>query len=77
MSALEYHIPKILVPELRSCRYYVKSSDSIQIQCDAHRNRTENKNETHLRLNDEIKRIYSKRVPGVTSSEQQAKVEKL
>jgi peptidyl-tRNA hydrolase ICT1 len=77
MSALEKHVPKLLVSELQSCRYYVKSSDSIQIQCDAHRNRKQNRDETLIRLNDEIKKIYDKRVPGVTSAEQQAKVDKL
>lgn len=77
MSALEHHIPKILVSELRSSRYYVKSSDSIQIQCDAHRNRTQNMDETHVRFNNEIKKLYDQKVPGITSAEQQAKVVKL
>src|SRR6201747_277262 len=56
MSALQRHIPKVLLPELRSCRLYVRSSDTIQIQCDSHRNRSENKSETHRRLNEEMKK---------------------
>lgn len=77
ISALKKHVPKLLISELLSCRYYVKSSDAIQIQCDAHRNRTQNKDETLIRLNDEIKKIYRETVPGITSAEQQAKVDKL
>jgi len=77
MSALEDHVPKILIPELRGCRYYVASSDAIAIQSDTHRNRTQNKSETHDKLQEEIKRLYSQRVPGVTSPEQKAKIEQL
>lgn len=77
LSALKDHVPKILIPELRDCRYYVASSDVIAIQCDAHRSRTQNKTETHDKLHEEIKRLYSQRVPGVTSPEQKAKIDQL
>lgn len=77
MSALQNHVPKILIRELRGCRYYTASSDSIQIDCDAQRNRTENKNETHRRLQEMIKKLYQASVPGVTTPEQQSKVAKL
>jgi peptidyl-tRNA hydrolase ICT1 len=77
LQALQRYVPKVLVPELRSCRFYVSSSDSISIQCDASRGQTDNKEETHRKLLEEIKQIYKKRVPGVTSPEQKAKIDQL
>jgi peptidyl-tRNA hydrolase ICT1 len=77
MRALQKYIPKALINGLLACRYYSAKSDSIQIDCDAKRDRTENKNETHRKLHDMIKKIYKDRIPGISSPEQQSKVDKL
>lgn len=77
MSSLQYHVPKLLLSELRSCRYYISSSDSISIQCDSNRSQPDNTQETHNKLMEEIKDIYVKRVPGITSPEQKARIDKL
>jgi peptidyl-tRNA hydrolase ICT1 len=77
ISSLQSHVPKVFIPELRSCRYYVSSSDSITIQCDSSRSQPENTEETHRKLAEEIKRIYKKRVPGITTPEQKARIEQL
>jgi len=66
-----------MVQELKGCRYYVASSNSIAIQCDSHRSQGENKAETYRRLSDEIKKIYSSTVPGITGPEQKAKIDQL
>ncbi len=77
VDSLKRHIPRALQPEIRSSRYYVSSSDTISIQCDVHRSQSDNKDETHRRLYEEIRQIYKSVVPGVTSAEQKKKVENL
>jgi len=77
MSSLEHHVPKVLLRGLHDGRYYVASSDSIQIQCDSYRSQGDNKAETFRRLHGEIKEIYNRDVPGVTPPEQVAKLEQL
>ena len=77
VDSVKLHVPRFLYQKLRSSRYYVSSSDSFSIQCGVHRNRSENKDETHRRLNEEIRQIYKSTVPGVTSPEQKQKVEHL
>ncbi|KUJ14664.1 uncharacterized protein LY89DRAFT_698343 [Mollisia scopiformis] len=77
LHALLRHVPKVLHQDLRACRYYVPSSDSITIQCDTDRNQSNNREETYQRLTDEIAKMYKKRVPGVTSLEQKKRVENL
>lgn len=75
VTALEKYVPKILISELRSsCRYYVASTDKIAITCDSSRSQYDNKQETHHKLAEEIKRIYKSRIPGVTTLEQKARV---
>ena len=77
MASLERHVPSIILSGLRNGSYFVSSSESISIQCDSHRSQSENEAETHIRLHNEIKRIYKAKVPGVTSPEQAKKVEQL
>jgi peptidyl-tRNA hydrolase ICT1 len=77
MDVLESHVPEIIHEQLRASRYYVHSSNSILIQCDEHRNQTSNKEETYRRLNEEIRRLYNEKVPGVASDEQRKRVEDL
>ncbi|KAG0647245.1 hypothetical protein D0Z07_7012 [Hyphodiscus hymeniophilus] len=77
IDSVKAHVPHVLHAKLLDSRYYVSSSDSFTIQCDAHRNRSQNKDETHQRLNDEIRQIYKSVVPGVTSPLQSRKVEQL
>lgn len=77
IGSLQRYIPEVLIPELRACRYYVSSSDSITIQCDSSRSQSENTEQTHHRLMEEVKRIYKNKVPGATTAEQKAKIEKL
>ncbi|KAF8857065.1 hypothetical protein BDZ45DRAFT_675011 [Acephala macrosclerotiorum] len=77
VKALMPHVPKVLHKELRGCRYYAPSSDSIIIQCDSDRSQTSNKEENFQRLADEITKMYKKKVPGVTSLAQKERVEKM
>ncbi|KAF5876675.1 putative peptidyl-trna hydrolase domain protein [Botrytis fragariae] len=77
MKKLDAILPLIISKGLRRGTYYVKNTDAIQIQCDSSRNRTDNKEETHRRLNEEIKRIYRTTVPGKASIEQQQRVKHL
>lgn len=77
MKKLDAILPLIISKGLRRGTYYVKNTDAIQIQCDSSRNRTDNKEETHRRLNEEIKRIYRTTVPGKASVEQQQRVKHL
>ncbi|XMA14096.1 hypothetical protein WAI453_006887 [Rhynchosporium graminicola] len=77
LYALRSHVPKVLYQGLLDSRYYVASSESISIQCDTARSQSDNKEETHTRLHDELAQIYKMRVPGVTSPEQKQKIEHL
>ncbi|KAF7876443.1 hypothetical protein EAF04_001534 [Stromatinia cepivora] len=77
MKDLDAILPSIISKGLRRGTYYVKNTDAIQIQCDSSRNRTDNQEETHRRLHEEIKRIYSTTVPGKASIEQQQRVKHL
>ncbi|CZS97962.1 related to Similarity to human DS-1 protein [Rhynchosporium agropyri] len=77
LYALRSHVPKVLHQGLLDSRYYVASSESISIQCDTARSQSDNKEETHTRLHDELAQIYKMRVPGVTSPEQKQKIEHL
>jgi hypothetical protein len=77
MSDLQQYVPTAFIDGLKMCRYYTVKSDSIKIDCDAQRNRTENKNENHRKLYAMIKQIYKDMIPGITSPEQQSKVDKL
>jgi len=71
------HVPKVLHQSLRDSRYYVASSNSIKIQCDSHRGQSENEAETHKRLAEELSKMYTQRVPGVTDPETKKRVEQL
>lgn len=78
MENLQPHVPSVIFQELlTNCRYYVKGSNSIQISSDSQRGQTENRADTHRRLNEEIKKLYLASVPGVTPPEQKAKIEQL
>lgn len=77
MKDLDAILPPIISRGLRRGTHYVKNTDSIQIQCDSHRNRTDNQEETHRRLNEEISLLYKVSVPGKTSIEQQQRVKHL
>ncbi|KAL2072157.1 hypothetical protein VTL71DRAFT_11500 [Oculimacula yallundae] len=77
LHTLHSHVPKVVYRGLLDSRYYVASSDSINIQCSSSRSQTDNKDETHTRLYDEITQIYRKRVPGITSAAQKQKIEHL
>jgi len=74
-SSLQKYIPKVILSELESSRYAVKSA--VQIQSDAFRSQSQNREETHNKLFEEIQRIYAKRVPTVASPEAKAKIEQL
>ncbi|KAM0134280.1 hypothetical protein ACHAP3_005593 [Botrytis cinerea] len=77
MKKLDAILPLIISNGLRRGTYYLKNTDAIQIQCDSSRNRTDNKEETHRRLHEEIRRIYRTTVPGKASIEQQQRVKHL
>ncbi|EDN97353.1 predicted protein [Sclerotinia sclerotiorum 1980 UF-70] len=77
MKDLDAILPSIISKGLRRGTHYVKNTDAIQIQCDSSRNRTDNQEETHRRLHEEIKSIYNTTVPGKASIEQQQRVKNL
>ncbi|KAM0146786.1 hypothetical protein ACHAQE_010549 [Botrytis cinerea] len=77
MKKLDAILPLTISNGLRRGTYYLKNTDAIQIQCDSSRNRTDNKEETHRRLHEEIRRIYRTTVPGKASIEQQQRVKHL
>jgi peptidyl-tRNA hydrolase ICT1 len=77
MDSLTFYVPKILHHGLRASRYFSWRTDSIAIQSDTHRSFQLNFEETHKRLAEEIREVYKTTVPGVTSSEQQKKVDQL
>jgi len=77
VPAIFDYVPKALHTDIRNSRYYVASSNSLIIQCDTNRSQAENENETHGRLFDEIKQIYKKRIPGITTPETKKRIEQL
>ena len=77
MDSLQKYIPQILIPALRDSRFYARKSDCIHISSDSQREQNRNKEDCHRKLFEEVKEIYSNIIPGVTSSEQKDKVDKL
>lgn len=77
LQSLLPYLPKVLHREIQNSRYYVASSNSLRIDSDTHRNQTKNKEDTHERLFEEIKKLYAKTVPGVTAPETRKKIEAL
>ncbi|KAI1385926.1 uncharacterized protein F4822DRAFT_414478 [Hypoxylon trugodes] len=77
VKELSKSLPKLVFAALRSSRYYSKGNDSISIQCQTQRSRSANENENHLKLAEEIEKIYKENVPGVSSQEKAKKHEAL
>lgn len=77
MELIEPYIPGILHLELRRSRFYVYSSDSIQISAQTSRSQRENKDECHQKLHELLKDLSKRFIPGETSEAQKQKIEKL
>ncbi|KAI0108751.1 hypothetical protein F4776DRAFT_667891 [Hypoxylon sp. NC0597] len=77
MEELSKSLPKLVRSALRSSKYYSKRNDSITIQAQTQRNRSANTGENHLKLVEELQKIYKENVPGETSSEKIKKYEAL
>ena len=70
-------LPKLILEQLQSSRYYADGSGSLVIQADTSRRQSDNKDECFAKL-DHLVRLAGKTVvKGETSPEQQAKVKKL
>jgi hypothetical protein len=68
-------LPKLLRSAVRESKYYTASSDCISMQAQETRSRSSNAEANHEKLFDELQRIYTKNVPGESSSDKQAKFE--
>ncbi|OTA80584.1 hypothetical protein M434DRAFT_223772 [Hypoxylon sp. CO27-5] len=77
VEELSKSLPKLMRSALRSSKYYSKRNDSITIQAQTHRNRSANTDENHLKLVEELQKIYKENIPGETSSEKIKKYEAL
>lgn len=77
VEELSKSLPKLVRSALRSSKYYSKRNDSITIQAQTQRNRSANTDENHLKLVEELQKIYKENVPGETSSEKIKKYEAL
>ncbi|KAI1370826.1 hypothetical protein F4677DRAFT_451008 [Hypoxylon crocopeplum] len=74
---LSKSLPKLMRVALRTSKYYSKRNDSITIQAQTQRSRSANTDENHLKLTEELQKIYRAQVPGETSSEKIKKYEAL
>lgn len=70
-------VPKILHPEVEASRYYAENSQSLVIQGDGSRNRTDNTQECYRKLHALIVAAGRNIVRGETSPEQAEKVKGL
>ncbi|KAG6146647.1 hypothetical protein E4U28_000170 [Claviceps purpurea] len=70
-------LPKNMHSSIRTSRYYVASSDSLQFQEQSQRSRTANETRNRRKLVDEITRIYKATTPAETSEEKKKKYEAL
>ncbi|KAK3941349.1 hypothetical protein QBC46DRAFT_382980 [Diplogelasinospora grovesii] len=77
VSKLLAILPRMLHPGIRSSKYYAKGSDCITIQAQDHRSRTANTKENHLKLFNELQRLYEETVPNETSPDKKHKYEAL
>jgi peptidyl-tRNA hydrolase ICT1 len=77
MNSLMPHVPKILHSQLRSSRFYVASSDCLQISAQTSRKQQSNKNECHEKFVQLLKDVSKEVIPGETSEAQKQKIEKL
>ncbi|KAI9745981.1 MAG: hypothetical protein M1818_000662 [Claussenomyces sp. TS43310] len=71
------HVPRLLHQPLRSSRYYAPSSDSLVIQAQTSRKQHDNEAECFDKLYQLLWETSKRVVPGETSSEQHAKVDRL
>ncbi|KAI1654384.1 hypothetical protein F4813DRAFT_370642 [Daldinia decipiens] len=77
IEELSKGLPKLVRLALRSSKYYSKRNDSITIQAQTQRSRSANTDDNHLKLVEELQKIYREQVPGTTSSEKIKKYEAL
>ncbi|KAI1325402.1 hypothetical protein F5Y16DRAFT_377927 [Xylariaceae sp. FL0255] len=67
IKELSDRLPKLVRDSLRSSRYYSMRNDSITIHAQTQRSRAANTSENYEKLIQEIRRIYSEKVPTATS----------
>lgn len=70
-------VPKILHPEIEGSRYYAENSESLVIQGDSSRSRTDNMQECYKKLHSLIVEAGRSTVRGETSKAQVEKVKSL
>jgi len=77
MESIKPYVPTILHSELRQSRFYVASSDSLQMSAQTSRSQQENKDECHAKLHELLKDLSKRFIPGQTSEAQKQKIERL
>ncbi|KAI2466907.1 hypothetical protein F4781DRAFT_403984 [Annulohypoxylon bovei var. microspora] len=77
IEELSKSLPKLMRSVIRSSKYYTKRHDSITIQAQTHRNRSANTEDNHLKLLEELQKMYKQHIPGETSKETIKKYEDL
>jgi len=77
MELIKPYVPKILHSELQQSRFYVASSDSLQMSSQTSRSQRENKEECYEKLHELLKDLSRRFIPGETSDAQRQKIDKL
>lgn len=77
MDSITPYVPKVLHSRLRESRFYVASSDSLQMSAQTSRSQRENKDECHEKLHELLRDLSKKFIPGETLEVQKQKIERL
>ena len=74
LERLLIHVPPLLHPGIRNCRYYADKSSSLLIQADESRKQGTNKETCFRKLHQLLAQIGRQVVPGETSDAQKERV---
>ncbi|KAI1505112.1 hypothetical protein F5X99DRAFT_369597 [Biscogniauxia marginata] len=77
IDELSRGLPKLMRSVLRTSKYYAKGSDSITIQAQTQRSRSANTDDNHMKLVEELRKMYRENIPAATSTEKLKKHEAL
>jgi peptidyl-tRNA hydrolase ICT1 len=76
-NSIANHVPRILLPSLKTTNYYAPTSDTLVIQSQSSRSQHDNEEECHEKLFQLLRDVSKRVIPGETSREQKSKVEQL
>jgi peptidyl-tRNA hydrolase ICT1 len=77
LESVKPYVPRILHSELHKSKFYVESSDSLQISAQTSRRQQENKDECQEKLYELLKVITKDCIPGETSEVKKQRIERL